>query len=70
MNQYANTGTMVSDTSSEAEQRTPRPDREGPEQLTRLAADPTDGRNTATVVSVEAVTAPATWRTAPMIGLA
>ena len=51
---------MVIDTSSEATSAMRHGDRERPEQLPGDAGDHATGRNTATVVRVDAVTAPAT----------
>ncbi len=63
-NQYASTGTMVSDTSSDATSAIVTVSAKGRKSSPTSSATNATGRKTATVVRVEAVTAPATSRTA------
>ncbi len=62
-NQYASTGITVSDTSSEASRATVTVMANGANSWPTKPPTRAIGANTATVVSVEAVTAPATSRT-------
>jgi hypothetical protein len=62
-NQYASTGTTVSDTSSEASNATVTVIAKGENSSPTNPPTNAIGRNTATVVSVDDVTAPATSRT-------
>ncbi len=66
-NQYASTGMTVSDTSSEASSATVTVIANGAKSCPTKPPTRAIGANTATVVSVEAVTAPATSRTAVRI---
>ena len=62
-NQYANTGMMVSDTSSEASNATVAVTANGRNSSPTSSPTNASGRNTATVARVEEVIAPATSRT-------
>lgn len=66
-NQYASTGTTVSDTTSEASSATVTVIANGLNSSPTRPPTSAIGANTATVVSVEAVTAPDTSRTAVKI---
>ena len=63
MNRYASTGTIVSATSSEASSAIVTVMANGRKSCPAMPETKAMGRNTATVVRVEAVIAPATWRT-------
>ncbi len=66
-NQYERTGTTVSDTSSEASSATETVSENEPKSAPTMPPTRPIGRKTATVVRVEAVTAPETSRTAVRI---
>ena len=67
MNHHANTGTTVSETSSEASKAMVTVTANGRNSSPACPETSPIGRKTATVVSVELVTAPATSRTARRI---
>jgi hypothetical protein len=63
-NQYASTGTIVSETSSDASSAIVTVNENGRNSSPVMPSTRASGRNTATVVIVDAVIAPATSRTA------
>ncbi len=67
MNQYARTGTIVSATKSEASIAMATVSANGRKSSPTMPPTRAMGRNTATVATVEAVIAPATSLTAPMM---
>ena len=66
-NQYASTGTIVSETNSDAASAMVTVSANGRNSSPVMSPTSAIGRNTATVVAVDAVTAPATSRTAARI---